>query len=130
MMLHLIDLHKRVLQMASMRADGSAVLREARLPATEQALGSYLNNWPRFRHRLVCETTGSWYWMADYLRSRGQAELKLAHAAKVEAITAAKVKTDGVDARALLTMLRLDLVPKAHMISPELRALQQALACG
>ena len=59
MMLHLIDLHKRVLQMASMRADGSAVLREARLPATEQALGSYLNNWPRFRHRLVCETTGA-----------------------------------------------------------------------
>ena len=99
MMLHSIDLHKRVLQMASMRADGSAVLREARLPATEQALGPYLNNWPGFRHRLVCETTGSWYWVADYLRSRGRAELKLAHAAKVEAITAAKVKTDGVCGR-------------------------------
>lgn len=127
MMLHSIDLHKRVLQMASMRADGSTVLREARLPATEQALGSYLNQWPGSRHRLVCETTGCWYWVADYLRSRGEADLKLAHAAKVEAITAAKVKTDGVDARALLTMLRLDLVPEAHMISPELREMRDLL---
>jgi transposase len=127
MMLHSIDLHKRVLQMASMRADGTTVLREARLPATERALGSYLDHWPGSRHRLVCETTGSWYWVADYLRGRGQAELNLAHAAKVQAITAAKVKTDGVDARALLTMLRLDLVPRAHMISPELREMRDLL---
>ena len=120
MMLHSIDLHKRVLQMASMRADGEGVLHEARIPATERALGAYLGRWPGSRHRVVVETTGSWYWVADFLRERG-AEMKLAHAAKVEAITAAKVKTDGVDARSLLTMLRLDMVPEAHVISPDLR---------
>ena len=125
-MLHSIDLHKRVLQVASMRADGEAVLRETRMPACERALGSYLRQWPGCRHRVVVETTGSWYWVADLLREHG-AELKLAHAAKVEAITAAKVKTDDVDARTLLTMLRLNLVPEAHVISPELRELRDLL---
>jgi transposase len=72
------------------------------------------------------ETTGSWYWIADLLREHG-AELKLAHASKVQAITAAKVKTDHVDALTLLTMLRLNLVPEAHVISPELRELRDLL---
>lgn len=119
-MLHAIDLHKRTLQLASMRADGEEVLREAKLPACPRALAAYLNQWPGCRHRVVVETTGSWYWVDDELRNH-DADLELAHAAKVEAITAAKVKTDGVDTRTLLTMLRLDLVPKAHVISPELR---------
>lgn len=126
MMLHAIDLHKRVLQLASMRADGHEVLKEARLPANRGALCAYLAQWPSSRHRVVVEATGSWYWVADCLRERGY-EMKLAHAAKVQAITAAKVKTDGADARTLLTMLRLDLVPEAHMISPELRGLRDLL---
>ena len=126
MILHAIDLHKRVLQLATMRADGEEVIQEARMPACEHALGTYLGQWPGCRHRVVVETTGSWDWVADLLRERG-AELKLAHAAKVEAITAAKVKTDGIDARTLLTMLRLNLVPEAHVISPELRELRDLL---
>lgn len=126
MMLHAIDLHKRVLQVATMRDDGEEVLRESRMPATREALRSYLKEWPAARHRVVVETTGSWYWVDDTLREAG-AELKLAHASKVEAITAAKVKTDGVDTRTLLTMLRLDLVPEAHAISPELRELRDLL---
>jgi len=126
MMLHAIDLHKRSLEVATMRADGEGEPRVVRMPACERALGSYLQQWPASRHRVVVETTGSWYWIADLLREHG-AELKLAHAAKVQAITAAKVKTDSVDALTLLTMLRLNLVPEAHVISPELRELRDLL---
>lgn len=126
MMLHSIDLHKRVLQLASMPADGNTVVREGRLPATRDALDRYLTHWPGWRHRLVVETTGSWYWVADFLREYG-AELKLAHAAHLASITEAKVKTDLVDARSLLTMLRLDMLPEAHMISPELREMRDLL---
>jgi transposase len=126
MMLHAIDLHKRSLEVATMRADGEGEPRVVKMPACERALGSYLRQWPASRHRVVVETTGSWYWIADLLREHG-AELKLAHAAKVQAITAAKVKTDSVDARTLLTMLRLNLVPEAHVISPELRELRDLL---
>ena len=126
MMLHAIDLHKRSLEVATMCADGEGEPRVVRMPACERALGSYLRQWPANRHRVVVETTGSWYWIADLLREHG-AELKLAHASKVEAITAAKVKTDSVDALMLLTMLRLNLVPEAHVISPELRGLRDLL---
>jgi transposase len=68
----------------------------------------------------VVEATGSWYWIADVCRKHG-VELVLAHPWKVRAITGAKVKTDPVDANTLLTMLRLDLIPRAHMVSPERR---------
>lgn len=125
-MLHAIDLHKRVLQLATMRDDGQEVLQEARLPACRNALTAYLRQWPGSRHRVVAETTGSWYWVDDLLREHG-AKLTLAHATKVEAITGAKVKTDPADARTLLTMLRLNMVPEAHVISPELRELRDLL---
>lgn len=125
-MLHAIDLHKRVLQVASMRADGEEVLLEARIPASREALSSYLAQWPGSKHRVVVETTGSWYWVADELRERN-AELKLAHATKLEAITSAKVKTDGIDTLSMLTVLRINMVPEAHVISPELRELRDLL---
>jgi transposase len=125
-MLHSIDLHKRVLQLATMRDDGEEVLQEARMPACREALSAYLMQWPASRHRVVVETTGAWYWVDDLLREHG-AELTLAHATKVEAITAAKVKTDSADARTLLLMLRLNMVPEAHVISPELRELRDLL---
>lgn len=125
-MLHAIDLHKRRLQVATMRDDDTEILHEAEIPACRDTLAAYLARWPASRHVAVVETTGGWYWVDDVLRERG-AELKLAHASKVEAITAAKVKTDRADARTLLTMLRLDMVPEAHVISPELRELRDLL---
>lgn len=126
MMLHAIDLHKRTLEVATIGADGEGKPRVVRMPACERSLSAYLGQWPASRHRVVVETTGSWYWIADLLRTHG-AELKLAHAARVQAIAAAKVKTDRADALTLLSMLRLDLVPEAHVISPELRELRDLL---
>ena len=126
MMFHAIDLHKRTLEVATLMGGDDGEPAVVRMPACERALGSYLAQWPASRHRVVVETTGAWYWIADLLRER-RAELKLAHAAKVKAITGAKVKTDSVDAVTLLTMLRLNLVPEAHVISPELRELRDLL---
>jgi transposase len=126
MMLHAIDLHKRVLQIATMRADGDEILQEVRIRACRKLLSAYLAQWPASRHRVLVETTGSWYWVHDHVREQG-AEFGLAHATKVEAITGAKVKTDGTDTRTLLTMMRLDMVPEAHVISPELRELRDLL---
>jgi transposase len=121
MLYHAIDLHKRTLEAATLMSGDEGGPEVVRMPACERALGTYLAQWPASRHRVVVETTGAWYWVADLLRERG-AELKLAHAAKVRAITAAKVKTDSIDAVTLLTMLRLNLVP-----GPELRELRDLL---
>jgi len=127
MMLHAIDLHKSTIEIATMAADGEKILKETRLPATEKALRAYLAQWPASRHRVLVETSGTWYWVDDALRAHRNSELRLAHAAKVEAISSAKVKTDRVDVRTLLTMLRLNLFPEAHVISPGLRELRDLL---
>jgi transposase len=126
MMLHAIDLHKTVLQIASMPADGNRVVAEKRLPASDAALSAYLAQWPASQHRIVVEATGGWYWIADFCRARG-IELTLAHPWKLKAISGAKVKTDELDAHTLLTMFRLDLVPRAHQVSPERREARDLL---
>jgi transposase len=46
---------------------------------------------------------------------------------KLKAVAAAKVKTDPVDALTLAQLLRADLIPEAHMISPELRPYRDLL---
>jgi transposase len=120
MMLHAIDLHKTVLQIASMPSSGNRAIAEKRLPASEAALAAYLAQWPASRHRIAVEATGSWYWIGDFCRTR-KIELTLAHPWRLKAISGAKVKTDSVDAETLLTMFRLDLLPKAHQVSPERR---------
>jgi len=53
--------------------------------------------------------------------------LTLAHAKFVKAIAYAKVKTDAVDALMLAQLHRADLIPRAHMVSPELRPLRDLL---
>lgn len=48
-------------------------------------------------------------------------DLRLGHAKYLKAISYAKVKTDRVDARTLAQLLRVGLVPAAHMVSAEHR---------
>jgi hypothetical protein len=60
----------------------------------------------------VVESTGAWYWLADLL-ARLEVDLVLAHATRVKAIAAAKVKTDKVDSVTLALLLRADLIPRA-----------------
>ena len=54
-------------------------------------------------------------------------ELVLAHATRLKAISAAKVKTDQVDSDVLALLLRADLIPVAHMIRPEQRGLRDLM---
>jgi transposase len=74
----------------------------------------------------VVESTANWYWLADLLEEEG-VEITLAHSKLVKAIAHAKVKTDAIDANTLAQLLRVDLIPRAHMISPELRGVRDAL---
>jgi len=54
-------------------------------------------------------------------------ELHLAHPLRTEAIAAARVKTDAVDARTLAHLLRTDLLPEAYIAPRELRDLRDLL---
>ena len=120
-----IDLHKRSLAIHTVDATG-ALVREAALPTKRPAVLAYFRSLPPAPHRAVVECIGSWYWLRDLLVPVG-IDLVLGHAKYLKAISYAKVKTDRVDARTLAQLLRADLIPQAHMISPELRETRDLL---
>jgi transposase len=124
MLTHGIDLHKRDLVIATVDAEGAEV-KQKRVRACEADVLRYFSTLSG-PHRAVVESTGSGYWLADLCAAQNIA-LTLAHARKLKAISAAKVKTDRVDSLTLAQLLRADLIPEAHMISPELRPLRDVL---
>jgi len=54
-------------------------------------------------------------------------ELQVGHPLRIKAITAAKHKNDRKDAATLADLLRADLFPQCHMVSPEVRELRRLL---
>jgi transposase len=119
-----IDLHKHSLVIHTVAEDGSLV-REAELATARPALRAYFATLPG-PHRAVVECLGSWYWVRDLVVPEG-IDLRLGHAKYLKAISYAKVKTDRVDARTLAQLLRVGLVPEAHMISAEHREVRDLL---
>lgn len=113
-----IDQHKQYCVITTYGPEGPRV-KQSRVPSTAVALRLYFAAFPG-PHRAVVESTGAWYWLADTLAALG-VELILAHATRVKAIAAAKVKTDHVDSDTLALLLRADLIPLAHMIAPAQR---------
>src|SRR3990172_6354801 len=113
-----IDQHKAFCLITTYGAEGPGV-KQARVASTPLALQQYFAEFPG-PHKAVVESTGGWYWLADTLAGLG-VELALAHATRVKAIAAAKVKTDQVDSDTLALLLRADLIPMAHMIAPAQR---------
>ena|SRR5687767_12960791 len=119
-----IDLHKHSLVIHTVAEDGS-VVREAEFATARPAVTSYFATLPG-PHRAVVECLGSWYWVRDLVVPEG-IDLRLGHAKYLKAISYAKVKTDRVDARTLAQLLRVGLVPEAHMISGEHREVRDLL---
>jgi transposase len=119
-----IDLHKRSVAIHTLDVDG-AIVRTANLPAERSALTAYFGTLPG-PHRAVVECTGMWYWVRDLLVPQG-IDLRLGHAKYLKAISYAKVKTDAVDAATLAQLLRVDLIPEAHMISAAQRETRDVL---
>ena len=63
-----------------------------------------------------------WHWVRDLLVPQG-IDLRLAHAKHLKAIRYAKVKSDAVDAATMAPLLRMQLIPEAHMIREGMRAI-------
>jgi transposase len=113
-----IDQHKQVCVITTYGPEGPRV-KQSRVASTPLEVARYFAEFPG-PHKAVVESTGGWYWLADTLADLG-VELVLAHATRVKAIAAAKVKTDKVDSDTLALLLRADLIPEAHMIAPAQR---------
>ena len=75
---------------------------------------------------MALEATYDWEWLADLLQEAGY-DVHLAHPLRTQAIAAARVKTNAVDAKTLAHLLRTGLLPEAYIAPPELRDLRELL---
>jgi transposase len=119
-----IDFHKNMSWISTVNENGG-VIKQAKVANDSERILDH------FRiiggdHRAVVESTSNWYWLSDLFRQHG-IDLVLAHAKYVKAISYAKVKTDKVDSLTLAQLLRMNLIPVAHQISPELRPLRDLM---
>lgn len=105
--------------------DTGAIVKQQRVVNSPEMLLNYFRSMDG-PHRSVVESTMGWYWLDDLLEDNG-IELVLAHAKYLKAISYAKVKTDKVDSRTLATLLRQDLIPRAHKIDRSLRGLRDTM---
>jgi transposase len=119
-----IDLHKDMSFITTISPSGQ-VLKQSKLPNTDYAIQNYFSQFA-IQHKAVVESTSNWYWMADLLNSQN-IDIVLAHAKYVKAISYAKVKTDKVDSHTLAQLLRMNLIPVAHQISPEIRGMRDLM---
>lgn len=119
-----IDLHKRTVAIRTVDAAGT-LIRKADLPTNRAAVTAYFATLDG-PHQAVCECTSMWYWMRDLLVPQG-IDLRLAHAKYLKAISYAKVKTDAVDAATMAQLLRVQLIPEAHMIREGHREVRDVL---
>lgn len=113
-----IDLHKNMCMITTLNEAG-VTLKQTRLPNDGYSILNYFFSMGK-EHKAVVESTTNWYWLSDLLHDH-QIDLTLAHAKKLKAISCAKVKTDKYDSHTLAQLLRLNLIPVAHQINPNLR---------
>lgn len=117
-----IDYHKRYSVVSTMDAAGTRI-REARIDQNEPAaFAAYFASLPG-PSRVVVEACWNWGWLYDELGEIDAVEdVVLAHPFKTRLIADAQIKTDRLDARALATLLRGNLVATVHAPTPANRA--------
>ena len=118
-----IDLHRRRSQIAIIDEHGELSLSR-RIVNDRETFTELLGD-PDGTH-IALEATYGWEWLADLLEEAGY-DVHLAHPLRTEAIAAARVKTDAVDAKTLAHLLRTGLLPEAYIAPPELRDLRELL---
>ena len=119
-----IDLHKDNCVISTVNQNGE-MISQSKLPNHNSSIIRYFEAMGK-DHKAVVESTSNWYWLSDLLKENG-IEILLAHAKYLKAISYAKVKTDKVDSLTLAELLRTNMIPEAHQISTEKRALRDLM---
>jgi transposase len=120
-----VDYHKKYSHLVVQDTAGN-ILKSGRVINDKEGVIKFLSPFEKGKKRAVVEATRNWTVIYDWLEEICD-EVKLANPLKVKAIAEAKIKTDKIDATVLSNLLRVDLLPVAHVPSKEARALRLAL---
>lgn len=120
-----VDYHKHY-SYGTIVDEAGQVLKRGRFANRPEALNEFLGQYGGPGCSAVLEATRNWCVMHDWLEAQVE-QVALAHPLKVRAIAEARVKTDKIDAATLAHLLRCDLLPQAHVASPQARAAKQLL---
>ena len=103
--------------------DNDRVLVEKRLPNELDRVLELLAPHKDELAGVVVESTYNWYWLVDGLMSAGYT-VKLANTGAVKTYDGLKYSGDEADARHLAHLLRLGILPTAHICPPAARAIR------
>lgn len=120
-----LDLHKRYITACALDADGTVLAAARRLPAEWSALAGWLAALPTPR-TVVLESCLYCWWLERQLTGAGDTAL-VVDPHQVKLISAARAKTDPIDAFKLADLARARVLPALWVPDPETRARRQAL---
>ena len=120
-----IDLHSNNLVIGVINQDGKRIIHRKLDCELAQVLGFFKPLKARLQS-LAVESTFNWYWLVDGLRAQGY-PVRLANPAQIEQYSGIKHADDKHDAFHLAELLRLGILPEAHIYDPELRPVRDLL---
>jgi transposase len=119
-----LDVHKKSVSYCIKLADGT-VMAEGKVAARREDLRQWAKQLPQPWEGAMEATLFSG-WIYDVLKPYA-AKLEMGHPRMLEAITAAKKKSDGIDAGKLSDLLRANLLPSCYVATPQIRELRRML---
>jgi transposase len=120
-----IDYHKKFSYAAIMESSGN-IIKRGKISNCFEELEEFLGEYAGPGSNAVIESGYNSLVMYDWLNELVE-DVTMANPLKVRLIAEAKIKTDKVDATMLAHLLRCDMIPPAHVSSPQARIGKQLL---
>jgi transposase len=119
-----LDVHRRSISFCVKQADGT-IVREGKIAATREAIAAWART---FDGPWCCglEATLCSHWIYECLKQYAR-QVQMGNPGKLKAISAAKRKNDGLDARTLADLLRCHLFPACYVPPMEYQSLRYYL---
>lgn len=115
-----LDIHKKNCQAIICTEKGKTV-KQGRIPAEKDKIQDFFSEFKNIT--IAIEACNTWEHIYDLLETDGH-KVILAHPLKTRIIAESKIKTDKVDAKILMHLLRTGFLPASYIPSHEIRELR------
>jgi len=120
-----MDLHSNNVMVAIVDQDGKRLVHR-KLGCDLAEVAQFLAPYKEQLEKVAVESTYNWYWLIDGLAEKGY-PMVLANPAKIEQYSGLKHGDDTSDAYFLAELLRLKILPTAHIYDAQLRPVRDLL---